>query len=120
MQAVVKTPHTEIRVNGLIPPKLLALLKAEYGSKLKISDDETAGDVFATDWYKSTKAGMTPGLVMRHYRQMGGMTQAQLAEKLSIPRQHVSNMERGQRPISLATARRLAALFDVPTGRFVE
>jgi transcriptional regulator with XRE-family HTH domain len=48
------------------------------------------------------------------------MTQAQLAEKLSIPRQHVSNMERGQRPISMATARKLAALFNVPTGRFVE
>jgi len=47
------------------------------------------------------------------------MTQAQLGEKLgNIPRQIVSNMERGERSISLATVKRHSTIFNVPASRF--
>jgi len=36
-----------------------------------------------------------------------------------IPRQHVSNMERGIRPVSLKTARKLAKVFKISPGKFV-
>ena len=44
MQAVVKTPHIEINIQGdIIPTKLLSLLKEEYGNKLRFTGQEDNG-----------------------------------------------------------------------------
>ena len=37
MLAAVKTPHTEIRMRGEIPARVLEALRAEYGLDLKES-----------------------------------------------------------------------------------
>ncbi len=122
MQAVVKTPYIEINIKGDIPPRILSVLEEEYGGSLHLSedgDDETV-DVFETDWYQEVKSKMTPGDNLRIYRQNHGLTQANLGELLGgIPRQHISNMERGSRSISLKIARRLAKIFDVSPGKFI-
>ena len=123
MQAAVKTPHTEIMIKGEVPDHILAALKAEYGDKLVIEkdDDDEPVNVFETAWYKATKAGMTPGDAMRIYRELHELTQEKLGEKLGgIPRQRISNMERGRRPISIATAKKLAKLFSLPIDRFLD
>jgi len=58
---------------------------------------------------------------MRIYRENAGMTQAELGKQLGdMPRQIVSNMERGKRSISLATAKTLSAIFKVPASRFLD
>ena len=122
MQAVVKTPHIDITIRGNIPEKLLSVLKKEYGRKVRIVDDSenTMLRAVDTDWYKKTKASIQPGENMKLYRELHKMTQAQLGEKLGgLPRQHISNMERGMRAISLATAKKLSALFKVSVERFV-
>jgi DNA-binding XRE family transcriptional regulator len=122
MQALVKTPRTDIRMRGEIPPRVLEVLRNEYGAKLKIfEEDEETVEVMETDWYREIKAQTTPGDAMHIYRENAGMTQAQLGEKLGdIPRQIVSNMERGKRSISLATAKKLSAIFKVPASRFLD
>jgi len=123
MQAAVKTPRTEIKIKGEIPDHILAVLKAEYGDQLVIekNEDDESINVFETIWYKATKAGMGPGGAMRIYRELHGLTQEALGEKLGgIPRQHISNMERGRRPISMTTAKKLAKLFSVPADRFLD
>ena len=52
---------------------------------------------------------------------MYGMTQEKLGEMLGgIPRQHVSNMERGTRSISIKTAQKLAQIFKVSVEKFLE
>jgi len=110
MLAVVKMPHIDIQIEGDIPPKLLAVLQAEYGENVQLSfdSDEETIDVFETGWYQEIKSQMTPGDNLRIYRQNHGWTQAQLGEKLGgVRRQHISNMERGHRAISIATARKL-------------
>ena len=115
MQAVVKTPRIEIQIKGEISQKLLSVLEEEFGDEIQLSDEEgaeTAVSVFETDWYKGVKETMKPGENLRIYRENHGLTQARLGEMLGgIPRQHVSNMERGTRSISLKTARRLTKLF---------
>ncbi|MGK5088125.1 helix-turn-helix transcriptional regulator [Bdellovibrionota bacterium FG-2] len=50
---------------------------------------------------------------LRGARGREGMTQADLAEKLSVPQQNVSEMEKGKRPIGKAMAKRLASIFRV-------
>jgi len=120
--AVVKTPHIEIQINGDLPPKLLSVLEEEYGESLRLykDDDDETVDVFETDWYREIKSKMTPGDNLIIYRQNHGLTQAKLGELLGcVPRQHISNMERGIRPISIKTTRKLAEIFNVSPEKFI-
>jgi DNA-binding XRE family transcriptional regulator len=122
MLAVVKTPRTSIRIKGKISSKLMEVLLSEYGKDVQLtgdSEDELV-DVFQTDWYKNIKKTMTPGTYMKIYRENRKMTQAELGKILGgLPRQHVSNMENGVRPISKKVAMRLAKAFDVSVEKFI-
>ena len=122
MQAVVKTPRIELQIQGDIPPKLISVLQEEFGDDLRLEGEQ--GDeivpVFETEWYRRIKSSMTPGDNLKIYRDNRGWTQAQLGEKLGgLPRQHISNMERGLRPISKNMAKRLAQIFEVPPSKFI-
>jgi DNA-binding XRE family transcriptional regulator len=122
MQAVVKTPRIEVKIKGDIPPKLLSVLKEEFGEDFHLSGDreEEVVDIFETDWYRKVKAKTTSGDNLRIYRENRGLTQAELGALLGgVPRQHVSNMERGMRPISIKTARKLAEVFEVSPAKFI-
>ena len=122
MLAVVKTPLTSIKIKGQIPNRLIEVLLAEYGKRVHLTreaDDELV-DVFQTDWYKNTKKTMTPATYMRIYRENKSMTQVELGKVLGgLPRQHISNMENGLRPISKKTALKLAKIFDVSVEKFI-
>ena len=123
MQAAVRTPHTEIRLRGDIPDKIINLLRAEYGQDVHVETDDDAETVkaFESDWYKTVKAAMMPGDALKIYRENHKLTQAALGKMLGgIPRQQVSNMENGIRPISLAMAKKLATVFGVPADRFID
>ena len=77
-------------------------------------------DIFATDWYREIQSKTSPGDALKIYRENRGLTQAQLGEMLgAIPRQHVSNMERDIRPVSMETSRKPAKIFKVSPGKFV-
>lgn len=77
-------------------------------------------NIFETGWYQNIKTKIIPGDNLRIYRQNHNLTQAELGRKLgNIPRQHISNMERGIRTISLKNARKLATIFDVSPEKFI-
>lgn len=122
MQALVKTPRTKINIQGEIPSRILEILKSEYGGELKILEgDEEYVEVTESNWYKEIKQVTTPGDAMRICRKNHQLTQEQLGKKLgNVPRQIISNMERGQRSISLATAKKLSVIFNVPASRFLD
>ncbi len=122
MQAVVKTPHIEITIKGDIPQKIITLLREEYGKKVRLvkDEDDEYVNIIETDWYKKMKAEKTPADNMKIYRRIHKMTQEKLGEMLGgIPKQHISNMENGIRPISKNTAKRLAKIFSVSVERFI-
>ena len=122
MQAVVKTPRIELQIRGDIPPKLISVLEEEFGDDLRLQEeqDDKIVHVFETEWYHQIKSSMTPGDNLKIYRDNRGWTQAQLGEKLDgLPRQHISNMERGLRPISRKMAKRLAQVFEVSPSKFI-
>jgi DNA-binding XRE family transcriptional regulator len=122
MLAVVKTPLIKIEIKGIIPKKLLNVLKEEYGSEVQLvpQEEDEKINVFETDWYKSTKEKLTPGKNLRIYRQNNGMTQQGLGELLGgIPRQHISNMEKGTRAISKKVALKLSKFFNTSVEKFI-
>lgn len=122
MLAVVKTPLTSVRIKGRIPDRVMEALVAEFGRHVQLTrdpDDELV-DVFQTDWYRNIKKKMTPGTYMKIYRENKNMTQTELGKALGgLPRQHISNMENGVRPISKKTALRLSKLFNVSVAKFI-
>ncbi len=124
MLAVVKTPRISIRIQGTIPARLITVLKKEYGKSVKLveetSDDDELVDISQTDWYRRTKARLTPGKSLRIYRQNAKMTQGELGKRLGgLPKQFVSNMENGIRPISKNMALKLASIFKTSVARFI-
>ena len=122
MQAVVKTPRIELQIKGEIPSRLISVLEEEFGPDLLLKEDQDDDvvNIFETDWYRQITSSITPGHNLKIYRENSGWTQAQLGEKLEgIPRQHISNMERGTRPISKKTARKLAQIFKVSPDKFI-
>lgn len=94
-------------------------ISSRLDSIIKNEDGEELLDPFEMDWYKELSAEITPASNIRFYRRLCNMTQAQLAEKLGVVKQDVSGMERGKRPISKATARKLARIFQVGVWKFI-
>jgi transcriptional regulator with XRE-family HTH domain len=62
----------------------------------------------------------TPHTRIEIYRQNAGMTLQKVGDLLGgVPRQHISNMEKGTRPISKKVALKLAEIFDVSVEKFI-
>jgi DNA-binding XRE family transcriptional regulator len=102
--------------------EIVKILKKEYGKKLHLindKDDEYI-NIKETDWYKKMKTEKIPGDNMKIYRKIHKITQKKLGEMLGdVPKQHISNMENGIRPISKNTAKKLAEIFDISVERFI-
>lgn len=112
-------PDIDFIISGNIPADLLADLRNRYGQKNVVEENDTinARDI---DWVKDFGLDVTPGEMLRMRRvDFEHWTQRELAEKLGIPWQHVSNMERGNRPISVSMARRLGRVFGCSPELFI-
>ncbi|MDR3089911.1 MAG: helix-turn-helix transcriptional regulator [Desulfobulbaceae bacterium] len=120
MLAVAKTPHIDLRIVGeTIPKRILAALEIEYGDDLKILDDEDElVNVRDTEWFRSIRAEMTVGDVLRIRRENAGLTQQELSAKTGISQCNIAAMETGLRTIGLSVAKKLAAALDVPVAEF--
>ena len=100
----------------------MSALEEKYGKHVRLlgENDEDSVNVFETTWYQDVRSRMSPGDTLKMYRENHGLTQAELGNMLGgVPRQHISNMERQVRAISLKTARKLAKLFDVSPDKFI-
>lgn len=114
MQGAGKAPPIDLRVRvrgKKKAEKLIALLRDEYRAYVEIieEDDDELVNVFETDWYKQTSAGMTPGDVLRIRRENAGLSQSELGVKIGSNRQNISAMETGRRTIGKESAKKLAA-----------
>jgi DNA-binding XRE family transcriptional regulator len=124
MLVVVKTPHIDLRIQGDIPQWMLTRLQKEYGEVVNISheedDDDELVDIFETTWFQELERKITPGENLRVYRENLGFTQEELGKRLGgIPRQHISDMERGKRTISKNMAKQFSQIFHVSVERFI-
>ena len=119
MLAVVKNPLIEFIIEGEIPEKYLNLLKEDFGPALSIFEDEDAILASKMDWYREIKGKETPGTTLRFYRKLHNMTQEELAFRIGVTKQKISNMEHNAKPISRKTAYRLSEAFKISPGRFI-
>ena len=119
MLVAVRKPPIEFNITGTIPKSLISGLVREYGAdNVRVESDDYV-NAMEMEWFKNLECEDTPGKNMRFYRKLAGMTQQVLAERLGATKQFVSDMENGRKPISKATAKKLAKIFDVSVARFI-
>jgi DNA-binding XRE family transcriptional regulator len=123
LEASVRTRDVHVEIFGVIPGELLEVLRREYQHRLllRVLSLDPMRDVMQEPLY--LREPLTPGPAdnLRFYRGAKGITQAQLARVLGgIPRQNVSEMERGLRPIGKRMARKLAEVFGTSPVRFLD
>jgi len=124
MLAHMRTRHTDQRAEiALTVPEsaatavekaILAMLELAGHTVRRVNDDGEKlygiGEVFPE---------AHPGMVLAGFRLKLGLTQTELAARLAISQNRVSDMENGKRPISKAMAEKLGAIFDMPRQAFL-
>jgi DNA-binding XRE family transcriptional regulator len=122
MLAVVKTPHTKttaFKIVGSIDKETLDYLNARFGEE-NVGVDEEIIDVIDSGWYKNISKKVTPGTVVRTYRENMKLTQQQLAEKIDIGKSsYISDIEHGRRTVSKNLAKKFAEVFGVSVEMFL-
>jgi DNA-binding XRE family transcriptional regulator len=88
---------------------------ADMGHDVRMLNDE--GEELYT--FEEIFPGAHPGMILRGLRGRDAMTQKELAEKLAVAPTRVSEMESGNRSISVKMAKRLAEIFETSYKMFL-
>lgn len=117
MLALVKKPHIEISIQGEHAAELLDWIRKKY--EVAVLAEESGDEpvpIESTAYWKEMEKNRV-GNLLAGARLKAGLTQAQLAEKLGIRQNMVSDYERGRRTYSDAMARRLSKTLKVHEDR---
>jgi transcriptional regulator with XRE-family HTH domain len=61
----------------------------------------------------------SPAMALRGLRGREDITQAELAARLGVSQNAISEMESGKRPVSVKMAKRIGEVFDIPYKVFL-
>ena len=113
MLVLVKKPHIEISIHGEHSYELLDWIKKKYDIAILAdeSEDEFVSIESTEYWQEMEKNRI--GNLLAGARLKAGLTQAQLAKKLSVRQNMVSDYEHGRRNFSDAMAKRLSKTLKV-------
>lgn len=113
MLALVKKPHIEISMHGDHVGELVAWIRKKYEvSILAEEPDEEFVSIESTEYWKEMEKNRV-GNLLSGARLKAGLTQGQLADRLGIRQNMVSDYERGRRTYSDAMAKRLSKTLKV-------
>jgi len=109
----VKKPRIELSLHGENTAELIAWIREKYDVTVLAegADDEFVAIENTPYWKEMEKNRI--GNLLSGARLKAGMTQAQLAEKLGIRQNMISDYEHGRRTYSDAMARRLSTALNV-------
>lgn len=115
MLALVKTPHTEIILNGTGVSEIIDLLKTRFAVQIFSADEENdLVNINDTSWWKNNRHRVLAGA-----RRKAGLTQKQLADAVGIRQSVLSEYEQGKRKITPAVAEKLAAALNTWPEKFL-
>ena len=113
MLALVKKPRIELSLQGENVDELLCWIRKKYD--LSVLVDKTEGDIVSiesTEYWKRMEKNRVGNLIAGA-RLKAGLTQTELAERLNVRQNVISDYERGCRRCSKAVAKRLSATLEV-------
>ncbi len=114
MLALVKKPHIELSLHGDNVEELLMWIKKKYDVAILSGDDEASVPVEETDFWKEMEANRI-GNLLAAARHKSGLSQAELADKMSLRRNMISDYERGRKRLSPTMAERFSKILNIRT-----
>lgn len=117
MLAVVKKPRIELSIQGEAAAEIVAWLRRKYDvDVLAVGEKDDAGErlvpIESTEFWREMERNRV-GNLLAGARLKAGLTQGELAGKLQVRQNMVSDYERGKRPLSQAMAKRLGSVLQI-------
>ncbi len=116
MLALVKKPRIEISLQGERIDELIEWISKKFEVSILTSDNSESIAIEETDFWKEMQSNRV-GNLLSGARLKANLSQAQLAEKLGIRQNMVSDYERGRRRLSQAMAKRIAEILRIKVDR---
>jgi ribosome-binding protein aMBF1 (putative translation factor) len=113
MLALVKKPHIEISLHGEHVGEIVDWIKKKFEVTVLAEEPEDEFvSIESTEYWKEMEKNRVGNLLVGA-RIKAGLTQAQLADRLGIRQNMVSDYERGRRTYSDAMAKRISQTLQV-------
>jgi ribosome-binding protein aMBF1 (putative translation factor) len=113
MLVLVKKPPIELSIRGEHIEEILAWIRKKYDVSILTADDaEASVPLEETDFWKEMEKNRV-GNLLSGARLKARLTQGQLAKKLNIRQNMVSDYERGRRRLSPSMAKRFSTALRV-------
>jgi ribosome-binding protein aMBF1 (putative translation factor) len=116
MLALVKKPRIEISLQGEQVDELIEWISRKFEVSILTSDNSESIAVEETDFWKEMQSNRI-GNLLSGARLKASLSQAQLAEKLGVRQNMISDYERGKRRLSLSMAKRIAKILHIKVDR---
>lgn len=113
MLVVVNQPHIEISLNGDGAKEVLDWISKKFKvTVIKTGIETDSIPIEETTFYKEMEVNRS-GHLLSGYRLKSGLTQKQLAEKIGVKQNMISEYESGKRPISKTMAKKISIVFGI-------
>ncbi len=116
MLALVKKPRIEISLHGEQVDELIEWIKKKFEVSILTFDNSDSLAVEETDFWKEMQSNRI-GNLLAAARLKANLSQAQLATKLDVRQNMISDYERGKRRLTPAMAKRIAAILNIKVER---
>ena len=116
MLALVKKPHIEISLHGEQVDELIEWIRKKFEVNILTSDTADSLAIEETDFWKEMQSNRV-GNLLAAARLKANLSQAQLAAKLDVRQNMISDYERGKRRLTPAMAKRIAEILDIKVER---
>lgn len=116
MLALVKKPRIEISLQGENVEEVIEWIKKKYEVSILTSEKTDSVSIEETDFWKEMQSNRI-GNLLAGARLKADLTQAQVAKKLGVRQNMVSDYERGKRRLSPSMAKRLAKALRINVDR---
>jgi len=118
MLALVKKPRIEISAHGERVDELIAWIRKKYEITILSPAAEESVRIEDTPFWREMERNRV-GNLLAAARIKAGLTQAQLAEKIAVRQNMVSEYERGRRPLSASMAKRFSKALKIKMERLI-
>ena len=116
MLALVKKPRIEISLQGEHANELIDWISKKFEVNILSSEDSESIAIEETDFWKEMQSNRI-GNLLSAARLRSNLSQLQLADKLGVRQNMISDYERGKRRLSPAMAKRIAEFLHLKVDR---
>jgi predicted transcriptional regulator len=117
MLALVKKPRIELSLQGENVDELIEWISKKYDVNILSSDKDDSISIEESDFWKEMQSNRIGNLLVAA-RLKANLSQSQLAQKLGIRQNMISDYERGKRRLTADMAERIAETLNVNVERF--